>query len=279
MCKVKRKDGQWNKVPSSPTPEPTVPLRLTSSTQFPSTRLCGLSEGRANGAELDVGEDDSCVWRVGLDVRGLAGGDWAGTTGDTRLGWVGIGGEGRVEPEHVDRVVVPERHDQDVAAGKRGSHSVETTERLEGRSVAKDGLLGVAESIGNGVASHAGNGGGRVLVRLAVLDVEALDLAELRAGADELGDDCHLLGGVEGGAGAIEVLNTHAVAVEIATVLVADTSVAVVAITAGGASALLETCALAGMGSVGGGDGVSLPDIHLWAASTDLASSSVGVVG
>lgn len=176
-------------------------------------------------------------------------------------------------------MVVPERHDQDVAASKRGSHLLEATESLEGGGVSEGGLLLLTEGIGDGVASDAGNSRVGVLEHLSVLDVEALDVGERGAGADELGDNGHLLVGVKSGAWAVEVTDTHAVAVEITAVLVADTAIAVGAITAGGALALLETSRLAGMGSVSGGDGVGLPDVHLGAASTDLTSSSVGVVG
>jgi hypothetical protein len=66
--------------------------------------------------------------------------------------------------------------------------------------------------------------------------------------------------------------------VEIASVLVAHTSVAAVAISAGGViSALRKTLALARVRGVGGRDGVGLPDIHLRAARTDLARSRVRV--
>ena len=66
--------------------------------------------------------------------------------------------------------------------------------------------------------------------------------------------------------------------VEITSVFVAKTAVAVVAISARDViSALLETRALARVRGVGGGDGVGLPDVHLRAAGTDLAGSSVRV--
>jgi hypothetical protein len=66
--------------------------------------------------------------------------------------------------------------------------------------------------------------------------------------------------------------------VEIASVLVAHTSVAAVAISAGGIiSALRKTLALARVRGIGGRDGVGLPDIHLRAARADLARSRVRV--
>jgi hypothetical protein len=172
--------------------------------------LCGGLEGGANGAELDVREDNSGVGRVLLNILRLARVSSASTTGGTKLG--GISGVGRVEPEHVDRMVIPQGHNEDVSASKRSSHLVEATKGLEGRSVTKDSLLGIAERLGDGVSGNTLNGGVTVGIGLAVLDVEALDLRELGAGADELGDNSHLLGGIEGHAGAVEVLYTHAVA-------------------------------------------------------------------
>jgi hypothetical protein len=66
--------------------------------------------------------------------------------------------------------------------------------------------------------------------------------------------------------------------VEITAILVAKTAIAVVTISAGSSvSAFLETRTLARVRSVGGGDGVGLPDIHLRAASTDLTLSCVRV--
>lgn len=126
--------------------------------------------------------------------------------------------------------------------------------------------------------------------------VEAFDFADGGAGAEELGDDGHFLVGVDGHSGAVEVGHAHAVAlgfgisdldigiggdvayVEIASVLVADTAIAVVAITALITRALGDAVVLAGMGSVGSGDRVGLPDIHLRAAGAVFAGSGVLVV-
>lgn len=67
--------------------------------------------------------------------------------------------------------------------------------------------------------------------------------------------------------------------VDIATVLVADTLVTLLAIAALGALTSEETVLLAGMGRVGRGDGVGLPDIHLRAACAILATAGVLVLG
>lgn len=243
-------------------------------------RLNGSSlvESRADGTELDVGEDNAGVGRVLLKVLRLARGGRAGTTGNSGLAGVSSGGVAGVEPEHVDGVVVPERHDEDVAAGERSTHAVEAAEGGEGVVVAEGGLLVLAEAVGDGAAGGAGDLGLAVLVHLAVLDVEALDLAERGAAADELGDDGHLRLGVELGSRTVEVLDAHAVAVEVTAVLVANAVVAVIAVTAVGASACYDARALAGVRGVGGGDGVGLPDIHLGAACTCVTLAGVGVV-
>lgn len=175
-------------------------------------------------------------------------------------------------------MVVPERHDEDVAASKRRAHAVQAAELGEGVVVAEGSLLGLAEVVGQGVTGDARDGGVGVLVHLAVLHVEALDLAEAGAGADELGNDGHLLLGVELLAGAVEVLDAHAVAVEVTAVLVADALVAVIAVTTVSASAGCDTRTLAGVGGICGGDGVGLPDIHLSAAGASVTLTSVGVV-
>jgi hypothetical protein len=239
----------------------------------------GLVESGANRTELDVGEDNAGVGAVGLKVGRLARGGRASATGNTRLAGVSGGGVARVEPKHVDCVVIPEGHDKDVTASKRCAHTVETTKSSEGVVVAEGSLLVLAEAVSDGVSAGAGDGGLRVLVNFAVLDVEALDLGQAGAGADKLRNDGHLLLGVEGGAGAVEVLHTHAVAVEVAAVLVADALVAVIAVTAVGARASNDTRALAGVGSVCGRDAVSLPDVHLSAAGASGAGTGVGVVG
>ncbi|KAJ8109446.1 hypothetical protein OPT61_g7451 [Boeremia exigua] len=240
----------------------------------------GLVEGGADGAELDVGEDNAGVGRVALDVNGAAGASGAGTAGNTGLVRVGVGGEGGVEPQHVDGVVVPQAHDEDVAACKRGGHAVHAAEVGEGAGVAEDGLLGGAERVADRVASDARDGRVAVLEDFAVLDVEAADLADAGAGADELRDNGHLGLGVELGAGAIEVLHAHAVAVEVTTVLVAHTLVAVGTVTALDLRrAGIKSGVLARVGGVGGRDGVGFPDIHLGAAGTHLAISGVRVVG
>lgn len=144
-------------------------------------RAGGLGEasvGRADVAELDVRVDDLCVGRVGLDVRGCARAVRAGTAGDTGSGWVGVGGVGSIEPEHVDGVVVPDGENEDGTAGEGLAHGLQATVVLEGRGVAERRLLLVTVGVGDGVDRvDAGDAGERVGDDDVVLDVEAADLA------------------------------------------------------------------------------------------------------
>jgi len=113
-------------------------------------------------------------------------------------------------------VVVPERHDQDHGAGEGVAHLGEATLLVEDVLVAEGLLLGVAVALSDGVAGDARDGGFGVGDDDVVLDVEALDLRELAVGAlEELGHDCHLLGGVDGHAGAVESLVALTVRVEV----------------------------------------------------------------
>jgi hypothetical protein len=174
--------------------------------------LCGRGEGRSNGTEPDVGVDNSSTGGVGLDVLRLSRVGRARSTANTRGRGVLVSGVGRVEPKHVDRVVVPERHDENVATSKRSTHSVKATELLEVGLVTEGSLLLVAELVGDGVSFDARDAGVSVLEDLAVLDVEALNLGQAGAGADELSYNGHLLAGVERHSRAVEVLCAHTVA-------------------------------------------------------------------
>lgn len=174
--------------------------------------LCRRSEGRSNRAELDVGVDDGSVGGLGLNIIRLARVSWASTTSNTGRGRILVSGVAGVEPEHVDGMVIPERHDEDVALSERSTHLLEAALVLERRLVLEDGLLLVTPSIGDRVAFSTGMGRLRVCDGLAILDVEALDFLQVGAGADELGDNGELLLCVNGHARAVEVLDTLAVA-------------------------------------------------------------------
>lgn len=128
-------------------------------------------------------------------------------------------------------------------------------------------LLG-AEGLGDGVEGgvHAGDVDESVLVGDTVLDVEALDINESAGGgaivSDELGDDGERLGSIKDTSGTVEVGVAHSVRVEIASVGVAEAGVSVrVTAIVTSASGLPDDGA--GMRSIGGRDGVGLPDILL----------------
>ena len=139
-------------------------------------------------------------------------------------------------------MIVPYGQCQDHSVSESGVHRSKTTPVLERVGIAKGGLLRIAEGVGDGItAGHSGNFNGRVLDDLPVLDVETADFAELAAGGvvggDELGYDGECLAGVNSLAVAVESLITHAPRVEIATILIANTTVSVVPVTTLGARA------------------------------------------
>jgi len=115
----------------------------------------------------------------------------------------------------------------------------------------------------------------------AILDVETADLIEVTRGSSgvgkELGNDGNLLGGIDGLARAVEVLDSHAVRVKVASVLVANTSSTVIAITALITRATVWPISSAGVGSIGGGDGVGFPDIQLVTAGTIFTATGVDI--
>lgn len=237
-------------------------------------------EGGADGAELDVGEDDLGVGGVGLNLGGDTGGGGALATVST--GGTALDGVGGVEPEHVGGMVVPDGHDEDHGLGKGLAHLLQATLLVEVIDITESRLLSIAERLGDGVASDASNLGLRVLNDLAVLDIEALDLTEIASRVlEELGDDGELLGGIDGLALTVEGGVTHAVRVEVATIGIASTAIAVVGVgtTARVALAHVLVDGGAGVGSESGRDLVGLPDIHLRAASTVVTDTSVGIVG
>lgn len=188
-------------------------------------------------------------------------------------------GVGGVEPVHAGSVVVPDGHGENHGAVESVAEATHATEGLEVVGVGESGLLGVAELIGDLAACDTFDLALRVGNCHTILDIDTLDGGEgtglAAVGSDELGDDGDNLGGVHGPANTEEVGVAHAVAVEIASVLVADARVAVISITTVGSLAAGESVALARVGSVGRGGLVSLPDIHLCAASSELSAASV----
>ena len=159
-------------------------------------------EGGSDITELDVGEGDEGVGLLRFDISGDTGGDGARSTKDTGVGGGLVERIGAVEPQHVGRIVVPDGHNQDHSLGEGTAHLGHTTEAGKDVGVAEGGLLSGAELVAERVPlSHSGDVDLGVLEDDTVLDVDAADLLECArggtGGGQELGDDGHLLGGVD----------------------------------------------------------------------------------
>ena len=242
--------------------------------------LGGGLEGRADGAELDLGEGHRGIAGGALNLLGVTGVGLAGATANTGLAGLGILGVGAVEPHHAGVVVIPDAHDQD--HGLQGvAHALKATVLSEVVIVAEGGLLGRAELGGDGVALDALNVGLGVGDNLVVLDPEALNLGELAlvgaVGGDELGHDGHRGLGVDGVAGAVEGFVAHAEGVEVASVGVASAGVAGLGVGAAALVALAHSLlnSVARVGSIGRGDAVGLPDVHLGAAGAVATDTGI----
>lgn len=175
-------------------------------------------------------------------------------------------------------MVVPERENENHAALEGAAHGGEATLALEAVRVAERSLLGIAVSVRDRVVrGESGDVGLRVLDDDAILDVDAADLDEVSrrrvVGGDELGDDGDLLVGVDGEARAEEALGALAERVEVASILVANSVVAFVTVTALSARAAILAVDGTYVRGHSSGIRVGLPDIHFIAASTITASS------
>jgi hypothetical protein len=78
--------------------------------------------GGVERADLDVGVGDGRIGLLRFDVGRDTRGGWASTMGGTGGGQVG--GVGRVEPKHVDVVVIPDGEDKNHALGHGLVHGV-----------------------------------------------------------------------------------------------------------------------------------------------------------
>ena len=92
-----------------------------------------------------------------------------------------------------------------------------------------------------------------------------------------LRDNSDLFGSVDGQTRSQEVAIAHAERVEIAAILVADTGVAGIAITALGACAAEEAVGGTWMRGIGGGVSICFPDVHFTAAGTKGTSTGVRI--
>ena len=66
-------------------------------------------------AYADLGKLDTWVWIIPLNVFRLSRVSWAGSAVDARLSWIGIQRVVRVQPEHIDGMVIPQTHHQNHA--------------------------------------------------------------------------------------------------------------------------------------------------------------------
>lgn len=177
-------------------------------------------------------------------------------------------------------MIIPQAHDEDHTIGEGLGHVGCSTLLLVSVSVPEDSLLRIAELGCDGVTRDASNGRVGLSDSLSVLNVEALDFHSV-ASADELRDDSKLLGCINSLSLAIEVLDAHAVGVEVTAIGIARPGVpigrvcstAAVAIATGlrncGTRVRCHRCA----------DGVRFPNIHLSAARAVATNSSVSIIG
>ena len=179
-------------------------------------------------------------------------------------------------------MVVPKTKRQYHPFPQSSFHSRHPTLGLEAIGVPDRSLQACAELLRDGVVcGHTRDVDFRVLDDLAVLDVNTTDLSELSVGrvigGEELGDDGHLLGGVDCEPGAEEGCISHAVGIKVAAIGVADAIVAVGGGVAFRAAAAVLTLDSTGMSGIGSGYAVGFPDVHFVAACSVLACSTVGI--
>jgi hypothetical protein len=222
---------------------------------------------------------------LNLDFSGNTRSNGTSSTSNTRLGWVSVSGVVAVEPEEVGRMVIPDRHDENDTLSEGLVNGRESTDISKVVGVTENGLLLSAEVIGDGVEGRRDSGDVDlgVLDDFAVLNIDTADFLKSTGistvSGNELGNDSDLLGSVDGLSGSIEAGVTHAVRVEVASILVANTTITVRTVTALSTGATILTVDAAGVRSVGGGDRVGLPDIHFIAACSVLSGASIDIVG
>lgn len=178
-------------------------------------------------------------------------------------------------------MIIPNRQSKNHSLSESISELLHSTLLSIIVGVAKRSLGSSTESIGDRVSSGTSNVGKRVGIDDAILLVFPADLDKVAicsaVPGDELRDDGELSVGVDGLALAVERDVAHAVTVEITTVLVADTVIAVGTISTLSTRAASRASGSARMWGVCGGHVVRFPDIHLVAAGSVTAASGVDV--
>merc|ERR1719433_1719803 len=248
-------------------------------------RLRGMRQERTNRSNESALEGDPSVRSVRPQVFGCA----LLTTGTipalhAQIGRWLVQRKRRIQPQHVDFHVIPERNRHDVAAVQRLAHGRRTPLFHIIVHVPESNLLGPAECIINVIrvvrSQDRRNG---THDHVAILDVVPLHLVEISVvrpiGCDELRHDCDRLQCVdfELRAAAEELPVAHPVWVDITTVLVADTIIplALVIVATSGALTLEVPDDVTRMRSVRICHAVRLPDVHLCTARAVLALAHV----
>jgi hypothetical protein len=235
-------------------------------------------------AKLDIAELDAGVGEIFLNISWSSRVGTAGTSGNTRLGRRTRNGVIAIQPEHVSLVVVPQAQDEDHTTVESATESLESTLLFKGVPVSKELLLVIAECVRDGVVGlHSTEVGLGVGDHFAILDPDSADFGQSSVvssiSGDKLGDNSECSAGIHIHSLSKEGLVAHTERVKVATILVANSSISVVAVSTFGSTASVETIDCANVGSVGRGHRVGFPDIHLNAAGSISSSTSVGVVG
>jgi len=238
----------------------------------------GANVAIANVAIFDVGVGVLALYLCGHTTRSCTR-----TTGYSRLGSSSIYWVKAIQPQHVGCVVIPKTHDEYYTLLESGTHGFQTSHCLERVFVSEKCLLVIAELVGDGIVClYSSEVGSRVVDDFAVLDVETTDLNKWAVGgvvrSEPLGNNLEGLGGVHCEALSQETVGSHAVGVEVATILIANSSVSVRTITTLSAATAVLATHRARVGCIGSSEFIRLPNIHFIAASSVLAITSVGVV-
>merc|ERR1719270_2388913 len=160
-------------------------------------RLRGMRQERTNRSYESVLERDPRLWKVLPQVSWCA---LLSTRAIPALDtWIGRGlvqRKRRIQPQHVDFHVIPERNRHDMAAVQRLAHGCRTPLLCIVVHVREKGLRGLAPPIRDAVGIvRSQQRRGRTRDHVAVLDVIPHNLGEIPVvrpvGGDELRHDCH----------------------------------------------------------------------------------------